>query len=61
MYGAFGLELTQAGRDAMQHYVDTHPRGIRPVHKLNLGTDEMNSRDRVAFARYQEYFAIPFE
>jgi Sulfotransferase family len=61
MYGAFGLELTEAGRAGMQDYVDTHPRGARPVHKVNLGGDEMNSRDRIAFARYQEYFAIPFE
>ena len=61
MYGAFGLELTEAGRAGMQHYVDIHPRGARPVHKVNLGSDEMNSRDRIAFARYQEYFAIPFE
>jgi len=61
MYGAFGLELTEAGRAGMQHYVDTHPRGARPVHKVNLGSDEMNSRDRIAFARYQEFFAIPFE
>jgi len=22
---------------------------------------DRNSRDRIAFARYQEYFAIPFE
>jgi hypothetical protein len=61
MYGAFGLELTEAGRAGMQDYIDTHPRGARPVHKVNLGGDEMNSRDRIAFARYQEYFAIPFE
>jgi hypothetical protein len=31
------------------------------VHKLNLGTEEMNSRDRIAFNRYQQYFGIPFE
>lgn len=61
MYGAFGLELTEAGRAEMQRYVDANPRGARPVHKINLGSDEMNSRDRIAFARYQEYFAIPFE
>jgi Sulfotransferase family len=61
MYDAFGLDLTVEGRTAMQAYVDSHPRSRRPVHKLNLGTEEMNSRDRQAFQRYQEYFAIPFE
>jgi hypothetical protein len=50
-----------AGREAMQAYVDANPRGARPVHKVNLGSEELNSRDRRAFARYQEYFDIPFE
>jgi hypothetical protein len=45
----------------MEAYVEAHPRDARPAHKLNLGSDEMNSRDRIAFRRYQEYFAIPYE
>jgi Sulfotransferase family len=61
MYDAFGLKLTDEGRFAMEAYVDAHPRDARPAHKLNLGSDEMNSRDRIAFRRYQEYFAIPYE
>jgi hypothetical protein len=61
IYSAFDLDLTPEGRAAMQAYVDNHPRSSRPVHKVNLGTEEMNSRDRKAFQRYQEYFGIPFE
>jgi len=61
VYDAFGLELTNKGRVAMQAYIDAHPRDARPAHKVNLGSDEMNSRDRIAFRRYQEYFAIPYE
>jgi hypothetical protein len=61
MYDAFDLTLTDAGRAAMQHYVDAHPREARPAHKVSLGSQEMNSRDRIAYRRYQEYFAIPYE
>jgi hypothetical protein len=61
MYDAFDLTLTDAGRAAMQHYVDAHPRGAHPAHKVSLGSQEMNSRDRIAYRRYQEYFAIPYE
>jgi hypothetical protein len=59
MYDAFGLKLTEEGRCAMEAYVEAHPRDARPAHKLNLGSDEMNSRDRIAFRRYQDYFSIP--
>jgi hypothetical protein len=61
MYDAFGLKLTDEGRLAMQGFVDAHPRDARPPHRLSLGSEEMNSRDRVAFRRYQESFAIPYE
>lgn len=61
MYTFFGMELTDEGRAAMQHYVDTNPRDARPAHRVNLGTEEMNSRDRQAYAPYQEYFKIPYE
>lgn len=61
MYDALDLKLTDEGRAAMQAYVDTHPRSDRPAHEVNLGTDDMNRRDRVAYRRYQDYFGIPYE
>jgi hypothetical protein len=61
MYAHFGLPFTDDGRRAIEHYVDAHPREARPAHKVNLGDEEMNSRDRQAYLRYQEYFDIPYE
>jgi Sulfotransferase family len=61
MYEALGMELSPAGRAAMQAYIDANPREARPPHKVNLGSDELNSRERRAFQRYQEYFSIPYE
>jgi hypothetical protein len=61
MYDALGLKLTDEGRAAMQAYVDAHPRTDRPAHKVVLGTEDMNRRDRVAYRRYQDYFGIPYE
>ena len=61
MYDAFGLKLSDDGRAAMQAYVVAHPRDARPPHRVNLGSEEMITRERVAFRRYQEYFAVPTE
>jgi hypothetical protein len=61
MYDHFGLELTGTGRAGIQAYLDANPRDARPAHKVNLGSEELNSRDRKAYARYQSYFNIPFE
>ncbi|HEY1973044.1 MAG TPA: sulfotransferase [Pseudonocardia sp.] len=61
LYGYFGMELTPDGRAGMRAYLDANPRDARPVHKLDLGSDELNSRERKAFARYQRRFAIPYE
>jgi hypothetical protein len=61
MYDTFGLKLTEEGTRAMEGFVEAHPRDARPAHKLNLGSDEMNSRDRIAFQPYQDYFSIPYE
>jgi Sulfotransferase family len=61
MYAHLGLELTDAHRDTIDRYMAEHPREARPAHKLDLGPEELNSRDRQAFARYQERFGIPYE
>jgi hypothetical protein len=61
MYGHFGLDLTDAGRRALEDHVAGNPRDARPAHRLNLGDDELNNRDRIAYRRYQEYFDIPYE
>jgi hypothetical protein len=61
VYAALDMDFTDAARAASRTYVDTHPREARPAHKLNLGSDELNSRERRAFHRYQTYFAIPYE
>jgi hypothetical protein len=45
----------------LEKYVAGHPREARPAHRVNLGDDEMNSRDRQAYRHYQEYFDIPYE
>jgi Sulfotransferase family len=61
MYDAFGFELTEEGQAAVARYVDDHPRAARPAHRFDLGDEEMNSRDRQAFKRYQDRFGVPYE
>jgi hypothetical protein len=61
MYADFGMTLTDQGRAGMQAYLDANPRAARPAHKVNLGSDELNQRDRKAFARYQRHFSVPYE
>ena len=61
MYTDLGMSLTDDGRAGMQAYLDANPREARPAHKVNLGSDELNQRDRKAFARYQGHFCVPYE
>lgn len=61
MYAHFGIALSHEGRSALQAYVDTHPREARPVHKVDLGSDEVRSRERAAYQRYQTHFGVPTE
>jgi hypothetical protein len=37
------------------------PRDARPSNVYRLGADQQVSRERQAFARYQEYFNVPSE
>jgi Sulfotransferase family len=61
MYSDLGMELTAEGRAGMQRYMEEHPRDNRPPHRFSVGSDEAVARERKAFQRYQEYFAIPYE
>jgi hypothetical protein len=61
MHASFGLSVSPDGLAAMGAYIDAHPRTARPPHRVNVGTEELNSRERQAFARYQAQFAIPYE
>ena len=61
MYRHFGITLSDDGRYDMARYVAENPRDARPSHRVNLGSDEMISRQRRAYNRYQNYFGVPNE
>ncbi|PWI06635.1 sulfotransferase [Streptomyces sp. NWU339] len=61
IYRAFDIELTPAGRQAMQTHVSENVRSNRPAHRYEFGSEELVSRERAAFKRYQEYFQVPDE
>ncbi len=61
IYEQFGLELSADGRAAMEHYVATHARDARPVHRYDLGDQDLIDSERAEFKPYQDYFAVPSE
>lgn len=60
VYDYFGLELDDASRQAMQKYLDDHPRSSRPVHKYPVFDGDLDL-ERKAYGRYQSYFDVPNE
>jgi hypothetical protein len=61
MYDHFGLELTEAGRQAMEKYMADNPRDGRPPHRFNFGTPEVVAHAREVLRPYQEFFQVPDE
>jgi hypothetical protein len=61
IYALCGRPLTEAGRAAMQHYMDDYPRTTRPAHRYDIGPPAMVAKERQAFAHYQQYFGVPNE
>jgi hypothetical protein len=61
IYAVSGRKVTEAGRAAMQKYMDEYPRTARPPHRYDVGSKERIERERPAFKRYQEYFGVPNE
>jgi hypothetical protein len=61
IYDAFGLELTDPARAAMQAYLDQNPRSGHPAHTYDVGSKEEIALQRKAFQAYQEYFDVPNE
>ena len=61
IYDYFGIPLSSEAVNAMQHFVDTHPRDARPRHRFNPGTPEAADVARDAFARYQQRFGVTTE
>lgn len=61
IYRYFDIEFTDAAKSAMQAYLDANPRESRPKHQYAAGEDELVSKERQAFARYQRFFDVPSE
>ncbi|MCA1844824.1 MAG: sulfotransferase [Actinobacteria bacterium] len=61
IYARFDLELTADGRAAMERYVATHTRDARPVHRYDLGDQDLIDAERTEFKQYQDYFGVPSE
>lgn len=61
IYATCGRTLSEAGRVAMQQFMDDYPRTTRPAHAYDVGSKEQIARERVFFRRYQEYFGVPDE
>ena len=61
IYGQFGIEMTGAGRVAMQKYMDDNPRSSRPTHQYDVGSSQLVNKERELFKRYQDYFSVPSE
>jgi hypothetical protein len=61
LYRRYGDELAGARRAAVSAFIDSRPRDARPPNVYNVGPDEQVSRERAAFKRYQDYFAVPSE
>lgn len=60
-YRHLGIPLDDTGLRAMQRFVDENPREARPAHKVDPGSEEVRSRERRAFKRYQDHFGVPSE
>ena len=58
MYQHFGITLSEAGRRAMQQYLNDHPRTARPAHKVVEGSNEAVKKARKAYKHYQGYFNV---
>lgn len=61
IYAAFGLELSDAGGEAMQRRYDECRRDRRPAHRYEVGSQDEITLEREAFGPYQEYFGVPEE
>lgn len=61
IYAASDRKLTEAGRAAMQRYMEEFPRTARPAHAYDIGTPAQIAQERAAFRRYQDYFGVPNE
>ena len=61
IYHYFGVELTERARAAMEDYMRDSPRSARPSHSYNADVKAAISKERAAFARYQQYFRVPTE
>lgn len=61
IYRYFGIEMTQAARQAMSNYMRDNPRSSRPKHSYQLGDAEQIRAEREAYRRYQTYFNVPNE
>lgn len=61
LYRELGFELTPTARQAMENYLEEHPREARPVHKYSVGDAAQQAADRQHFARYQAYFQVKSE
>ncbi len=58
VYEFCGRDLLPAGRQAIQDYLDAHPRNSRPAHRYDIAAGEAERR---IFKRYQDYFHVPSE
>lgn len=61
IYRHFGISLSDQGRAAMAQFLVDLPRDGRPPHQFNIGSPDAVARARVAYQRYQNYFAVPEE
>ena len=61
IYQFAGREISPAGLQGMQAYINRHPRTSRPAHRYATGEADMVAAERKAFQRYQEYFNVPSE
>ncbi|HEY1701362.1 MAG TPA: sulfotransferase [Trebonia sp.] len=61
IYQALGVEMIPEGHACMERYIKDNARSNRPAHTYEFGSDEVVSRERAAFTRYQEYFGVPDE
>ncbi len=61
VYAYFGRALSPTGRQAMQDYLDAHPRASRPAHRYKIAAGDAISAERRIFKRYQDYFGVPSE
>ena len=61
LYREMGIEFSAAARQAMQAYLDAHPRESRPAHRYVVGDDEQRALERKLFEHYQAAYQVKTE